>query len=286
MQLVQLMVQLMVAICEFSFSKMRCVSNTTACKFRLRLGSPLCQPKAPSTGAGAPGPLLAPDYATRLDAVLANAVAENDILTLPGVEVYAKRGGTVYHKAFGDMKQGSVFRMYSMTKVLTSTVALMLSEKGALSVDDAVGEYIPSFHRQWDIVAASKDEASAAGVVEYVDMVSGKNVTIPFTRSAAKRAMLISHLMSEHSGIGYEIFSDLDRKLGGVVGLGESFSIANALRQRVHPTVYRSGWHTCSIHATYMQHTCVHAYMHTAHAPDCLQVLMHPRPHPHPGAVL
>ena len=46
------------AACKFSFSKMRCVSNSTACQFRLRLGSPLCQPKASSASASAARQLL------------------------------------------------------------------------------------------------------------------------------------------------------------------------------------------------------------------------------------
>ncbi|MSP82679.1 MAG: hypothetical protein EXQ94_07055 [Alphaproteobacteria bacterium] len=46
--------------------------------------------------------------------------------------------------------------------------------------------------------------------------------------------------MSETSGIGYEIWSDLDEALGHSLGTHRAFQIANALRTRVHRDVYRS----------------------------------------------
>ena len=54
----------------------------------------------------------------------------NQQLSVPGFVVLARRGAETYHKAFGmsDVKSGermrtdAIFRMFSMTKVLTSVV--------------------------------------------------------------------------------------------------------------------------------------------------------------------
>lgn len=84
----------------------------------------------------------------------------NDHLSIPGLVVFAKRGQEIYHKAFGvsNLKSGkamqtdAMFRMYSMTKVLTSFIALRLYEEELFELDDPVSQFIPSFDRAWDIV--------------------------------------------------------------------------------------------------------------------------------------
>ncbi len=43
------------------------------------------------------------------------------------------------------MERNSIFRMRSMTKPLVGTAVLMLMEAGALDLDDAVADYLPSF---------------------------------------------------------------------------------------------------------------------------------------------
>jgi CubicO group peptidase (beta-lactamase class C family) len=76
-----------------------------------------------------------PKFCKNYESLLDNhfeSILKNDQLSIPGFVVLAKRGEEVYHKAFGvsDLKSGkamqtdSMFRMYSMTKVLTSFVAL------------------------------------------------------------------------------------------------------------------------------------------------------------------
>ena len=88
----------------------------------------------------------------------------NEQLSVPGLVVLARRGQSRYHKAFGvsDLKSGdkmqtdAMFRMFSMTKVLTSFVALRLYEEGLFDLEDRVSKYIPSFDRPWDIVRDSE----------------------------------------------------------------------------------------------------------------------------------
>jgi CubicO group peptidase (beta-lactamase class C family) len=60
---------------------------------------------------------------------------------------------TVYHEHFGvrdvatkpPMTDDTIFRLFSMTKPITSVVAMMLVEEGKLGLDDPIGKYIPSF---------------------------------------------------------------------------------------------------------------------------------------------
>jgi CubicO group peptidase (beta-lactamase class C family) len=189
---------------------------------------------------------LAPGFEADLDAVIQEAIRGGCV---HGVEVLARRGSEIYHRAFGYadvetarlMETDSIFRMYSMSKVLTSTVALMLYESGALSLTDAVGDFIPSFNRKWEVVEPAaglcpKGAAIAAldprrqATVESVscyDMATGCEELRPFTRKPSSKPMLIKHLMSESSGIGYEF-------------INPAHAIANALREKQHPTLYRS----------------------------------------------
>ncbi len=55
------------------------------------------------------------------------------------------KGETVFHKAYGDTEVNSIWQIKSMTKPITATTALILVEKGELSLDDKVSKYIPEF---------------------------------------------------------------------------------------------------------------------------------------------
>ena len=43
------------------------------------------------------------------------------------------------------MTDDTIFRLYSMTKPITSAAVMMLVDDGKLSLDDPVGKYIPAF---------------------------------------------------------------------------------------------------------------------------------------------
>ena len=91
------------------------------------------------------------------------SLLSNEQLPVPGLAVLARRGQCTYQKAFGfsdlnsgkEMQTDAMFRMFSMTKVLTSFVALRLYEEGLFDFEDPVGKYIASFDRSWDIVIDS-----------------------------------------------------------------------------------------------------------------------------------
>jgi CubicO group peptidase (beta-lactamase class C family) len=127
--------------------------------------------------------------------------------------------------------------MFSMTKVLTSFVALRLYEDGLFKLDDAVGDYIPSFERDWEIVV---DCESGGETIDYRSFLTGETTTLHYKRVGSKEPMRIKHLMSETSGIEYEIFSEYDTLFGGGVCNRNAGMVVNALRQQIHPDVYRS----------------------------------------------
>ena len=74
-----------------------------------------------------------PDYESLLDKHF-NDLLCDERLSVPGLVVFARRGNETYHKAFGSSDLATnkhitcdaMFRMFSMTKVLTSFVALRL----------------------------------------------------------------------------------------------------------------------------------------------------------------
>lgn len=80
----------------------------------------------------------------------------NEVATgkIPGaILLLQQHGKPVYHENFGvrdvgtqiSMSADTIFRLYSMSKPITSVVVMMLVEEGRLSLDDPVSKYIPVF---------------------------------------------------------------------------------------------------------------------------------------------
>jgi CubicO group peptidase (beta-lactamase class C family) len=111
---------------------------------------------------------------------------------LPGVmTMISHKGNIVYWKALGmrdiesedPLELDDIFRIYSMTKPITSTAIMMLVERGKISLDDPVSKFIPAF--------------------ENLEVLAEDG-----TRRAAKRAISIRHLLSHTSGLTYGKFGD------------------------------------------------------------------------------
>ena len=89
-----------------------------------------------------------------------------------GIVVLVARHGTIaYHKAFGmsDIESGkkmqtdSLFRLYSMTKPVTSVALLTLYEEGKFQLSDTLEKYIPAFK---DVKVYAKTDDKGAMVFE------------------------------------------------------------------------------------------------------------------------
>ena len=96
-------------------------------------------------------PGFSQDGLARIRTVLGREVAKQE---LPGaVVILAHDGKIIFHEAIGnrdgaepgELTKASVFRLYSMTKPIVTTAAMILVERGKLSLDDPVSKYIPSF---------------------------------------------------------------------------------------------------------------------------------------------
>ncbi|WP_454626616.1 serine hydrolase domain-containing protein [Bradyrhizobium cenepequi] len=81
---------------------------------------------------------------------------KNEIVTgkIPGaILLIRQHGKPVYYENFGvrdvttqfSMSADTIFRLYSMSKPITSVAAMMLVEDGKLALDDPVSKYIPAF---------------------------------------------------------------------------------------------------------------------------------------------
>src|SRR3954470_2899880 len=89
------------------------------------------------------------DRLRRIDAHFAPYVDDG---RLPGWLVLVSRDGEIAHlSAYGardvesgaPVETGTLFRIYSMTKPITSVAAMMLYEEGAFELTDPVSRFIP-----------------------------------------------------------------------------------------------------------------------------------------------
>ena len=131
---------------------------------------------------------LDPDRLQRIDRHFARYVGDG---RLPGWLITLSRHGRLaYVSACGsrDMEAGlpaetdTVWRIYSMTKPVTSVAAMMLYEEGAFELTDPVSSFIPSF----------------AGVRVYAGGSDLRQVTVP-----AAEPVRIWHLLTHTAGLTY-----------------------------------------------------------------------------------
>jgi CubicO group peptidase (beta-lactamase class C family) len=102
----------------------------------------------------------------------------------------ARHGQVIYCDSLGyrdlegrqSMETGTILRIYSMTKPITSVALMMLYEEGHFQLDDPVAEFIPSF----------KD------LQVYVSGSGGEMIT-----ESLNRPMTIHHLLTHTSGLIY-----------------------------------------------------------------------------------
>ncbi|MDR7069898.1 CubicO group peptidase (beta-lactamase class C family) [Pseudoxanthomonas japonensis] len=118
-----------------------------------------------------------------LDAFLDGVVGDDAYLG--AVAVVSSKGRIVYRKAAGHadlqgapLREDAIFRIYSMTKPVTSVAALMLVEEGRLRLDDPVARYLPAF-AALDRVTGDADE--------------GRRVPV-------QRALTVRHLLTHTAG--------------------------------------------------------------------------------------
>lgn len=133
-----------------------------------------------------------PDRLARMDATFGALVDKG---MTPGAVLMLIRDGQIAHlstmgKRTPDgepMTEDTLFRIYSMTKPITSVAAMMLVEEGKLLLNAPVSTYLPAY-KTLSVVTGEKD-------------AEGKPVTRP-----AKGVMTVRDLMRHTSGLTYGFF--------------------------------------------------------------------------------
>jgi CubicO group peptidase (beta-lactamase class C family) len=131
-----------------------------------------------------------PQSLASIDRILKDAVSSG---TVPGVvTLVVGKDRILYKGAAGQMnvarrkamQDDTIFRIQSMTKPLTAVAIMMLQEEGKLSVEDPASKYIPALK-------------------EPLVLTSFDSKTGTFATRKASQEILIRHLLSNTSGLGY-----------------------------------------------------------------------------------
>jgi CubicO group peptidase (beta-lactamase class C family) len=167
------------------------MTRSTARLFLTLLAAPVAAPAAAAQGL----PVVRPDSVdltasglARVDSAMSAYVTSGKV---PGMVVAVARNGKLAHwKAFGmrsiehrdPMERDDLFRLYSMTKPVTTAAMMMLVEAGTVALEDPVAKYLPVF--------------------------AGARVWSPAGPVAPRRAMTIRDLLQHTSGLTYGMFGE------------------------------------------------------------------------------
>src|SRR5262249_20228340 len=114
---------------------------------------------------------LSSDRLARLTAITRDHAEAGD---LPGaVILIARHGKVAYFESFGyrdrdqklPMTPDAIFRIYSMTKPITSTAVMMLHEEGRFQITDPVSRYLPELGKRKVAVERADPATGQPGVV-------------------------------------------------------------------------------------------------------------------------
>lgn len=130
-----------------------------------------------------------------MDALLSSAVERGDVIGTSALVF--DEGKTVYQGAFGlgdresstPVDMDTVWRIYSMTKPVTSVIIMDLQEEGKLKLSDPVSKYIPEIGNM--MVAKMEEDGQP-------------------TLEPQVQPMTIEDLLLHRSGIGYGIFGPVN----------------------------------------------------------------------------
>ncbi len=153
----------------------------------------------------------------------------------PGSLLLVSRGGRIVHVAmFGHQDASAlvpvdadtIWRVYSMTKPVTSVAAMILCEEGALSLHDPVEKFIPAF----------------ADARVYASGPAAAPQSVPVAEP-----MLIWHLLTHTSGLTYGFYAthpvdEIYRTAGFLLGMPEDYDLADAAEQwATMPLLFQPG---------------------------------------------
>jgi CubicO group peptidase (beta-lactamase class C family) len=144
-----------------------------------------------------PGAHFNPERLAKVGEFFKNEVATGKIAG--AIVLIEQRGKPVYHESFGvqdvvtkaPITDKTIFRLFSMTKAITSVAAMKLIEDGKIKLDEPIAKYIPSFA---DVkVGVEKKAEDGTTTLELVP---------------PNRPPTILDLMRQTSGITYGFYGD------------------------------------------------------------------------------
>ena len=159
--------------------------------------------------------------AERLDRVGAWLKGEVAAKKIPGaVLMVSRHGKTAYFESFGvqdpatgaPMTKDSLFRIYSMTKPITTVAAMMLVEEGKLTLETPLSTLIPAFKD----MKVAVEKPAVDGAPAQVEMVP------------AARQITIQDLMRHTSGLTYGFFGDSAAKRAYIGAKIDAGTVSNA----------------------------------------------------------
>jgi CubicO group peptidase (beta-lactamase class C family) len=168
----------------------------------LGIGALLAALAAPSAGAEGTFELPAGAHFNMEKLAKVGAFFRNEVATgkIPGAIVLIRQHGKpVYHESFGvqdvvsraPITDRTIFRLFSMTKAISSVAAMALVDEGKLKLEDPVSKYIPSFA---DVkVGVEKKADDGTKTLELVP---------------PNRPLTVLDLMRHTSGITYGFYGD------------------------------------------------------------------------------
>lgn len=199
----------------------------------LALASPLVAQDLPRATPEEVG--LSSERLARVDEVFTSYANEGRMAGAVGMVI--RHGKVAWVDAWGvrdlsaddPMEPDDIFRIYSMTKPITSVAVMMLYEEGRFFLDDPVGRYLPELA---SLRVADLDASEGPADIATV---------------RANRPMTVRDLLRHTSGLSYGSFSntvvDQAYRASGVAEWSTLAELVAALGE--HPLVYQPGtqWH-------------------------------------------
>jgi CubicO group peptidase (beta-lactamase class C family) len=181
---------------------------------------------------------LSPERLARIDRLMESYVEEG---SLPGaLGMIARRGRIAYFETWGmrdreagaPMTPDTIFRVYSMTKPITSVAVMILFEEGHFRLKDPIGRFIPEL-ADLEVMKESKDAKTGGTTV---------------TTFKSKRQITIQDLLRHTAGLTYGFFGNttVDRMYREAEILRRDETLAELVaRLGELPLLYEPGttWH-------------------------------------------
>jgi CubicO group peptidase (beta-lactamase class C family) len=141
---------------------------------------------------------LSSERLNRIDGIMQGYVDREE--AAGAVALIARRGKVAYLKSWGhqdreagtEMTDDTIFRIYSMSKPITSVAVMMLHEQGHFFLDDPVAKFLPEFK---DMQVQTETVNSETGEVSTED-------------APAERPITIRDLLRHTSGLSYGVFGN------------------------------------------------------------------------------